>query len=161
MIGDLMVVAQDGKPFAPGVAPVAIQQGAYVGKLIARRVAGHAAPGPFRYRDKGNLATIGRSFAIADLGWLKLSGWLAWLLWLTVHLYYLTNLWNRVQVFATWAWAYLTDQRSVRVLSPARIRRAAGPSAKTVGSATVPWPHEPGARTRRTQRMTPVGDGSS
>ena len=87
VIGDLMVVEQDGKPFAPGVAPVAIQQGAYVGTLIARRVAGQAAPGPFRYWNKGNLATIGRSFAIADLGSLKLSGRLAWLLWLLVHLY--------------------------------------------------------------------------
>ena len=123
-VGDLMVVEQDGKPFAPGLAPVAIQQGTYVGKLIARRVVGHTEPGPFRYRDKGNLATIGRSFAIADLGWLKLSGLVAWLLWLTVHLYYLANLWDRIQVFATWAWAYVTYQRAVRVLSPVSLQRA-------------------------------------
>src|SRR5919199_1708433 len=123
-VGDLMVVEQDGKPFAPGVAPVAIQQGTYVGKLIARRVVGHTVPGPFRYRDKGSLATIGRSFAIADLGRLKLSGLVAWLLWLTVHLYYLANLWDRIQVFATWAWAYVTYQRAVRVLSPVSLERA-------------------------------------
>ena len=151
VIGDLMVMDQDGKPFAPGVASVAIQQGAYVGKLIARRVAGHAARGPFRYRNKGNLATIGRSFAIADLGRLKLSGLPAWLLWLMVHLYYLATLWDRVQVFATWAWAYVTYQRSVRLLSPASIRRTEGPSK----------PVHRDALCATSQRVTPVGEGSS
>jgi NADH dehydrogenase len=95
-----------------------MQQGAYVGKRIAQQVEGQLDAGPFRYWDKGNLATIGRSYAIADLGWFKFSGLLAWLLWGAVHLVYLTNLWNRVQVFATWVWAYLTFQRSVRVLTP-------------------------------------------
>jgi NADH:ubiquinone reductase (H+-translocating) len=118
VVGDLMVMERDGQPFSPGLAPIAMQQGTYVGELIARRVKGQADAGSFRYRDKGNLATIGRSFAIADLGWLKFSGLLAWLLWGAVHLVYLTNLWNRVQVFATWVWAYLTYQRTVRVLTP-------------------------------------------
>ncbi|MDQ3905805.1 MAG: NAD(P)/FAD-dependent oxidoreductase [Actinomycetota bacterium] len=118
VIGDLMVLEQDGNLFSPGLAPVAMQQGAYVGMRIARQLARQANTGPFVYRDKGNLATIGRGFAIADLGRLRFSGLLAWLLWGGVHLVYLTNLWNRVQVFATWLWAYMTFQRSVRVLTP-------------------------------------------
>jgi hypothetical protein len=113
-----MVMGRDGQAFSPGLAPIAMQQGAYVGKRIAQQVEGQADAGPFRYWDKGNLATIGRSFAIADLGWFEFSGLLAWLLWGAVHLVYLTDLWNRVQVFATWVWAYLTFQRTVRVLSP-------------------------------------------
>jgi len=118
LVGDLMVLEQQGRPFSPGLAPVAIQQGAYVGKRIAQQVAGQGDTKPFAYRNKGNLATIGRAFAIADLGWLKFSGLLAWLLWGGVHLVYLTNLWNRVQVFATWLWAYMTYDRAVRVLTP-------------------------------------------
>jgi NADH dehydrogenase len=118
VVGDLMVLEQDGQPFSPGLAPVAIQQGAYVGRRIGQQVAGQPDIGPFVYRNKGNLATVGRAFAIADLGWLRFSGLLAWLLWGGVHLVYLTNLWNRVQVFATWLWAYLTFQRTVRVLTP-------------------------------------------
>ena len=138
VIGDLMVVEQAGQPFSPGLAPVAMQQGTYVGQLIARRVTGQAAPRPFHYRNKGNLATIGRSFAIADLGWLRLSGGLGWLLWLTVHLYYLTNLWDRIQVFATWAWAYVTYERSVRVLSPVSLERAGRAALKQPGPVTGP-----------------------
>jgi NADH dehydrogenase len=118
VVGDLMVLEQQGQPFSPGLAPIAMQQGAYVGKRIAQRVAGRPDNGPFVYRNKGNLATVGRAFAIADLGWFKFSGLLAWLLWGGVHLVYLTNLWNRVQVFATWLWAYVTYQRTVRVLTP-------------------------------------------
>ncbi|HEU5099069.1 MAG TPA: NAD(P)/FAD-dependent oxidoreductase [Roseiflexaceae bacterium] len=118
VVGDLMVMERDGQAFSPGLAPIAMQQGTYVGKRIARQVEGQADAGPFRYWDKGNLATIGRSFAVADLGWFKFSGLLAWLLWGGVHLVYLTDLWSRVQVFATWVWAYLTFQRTVRVLAP-------------------------------------------
>src|SRR6185437_6333576 len=119
VIGDLMVIDQNGKSFSPGLAPVAVQQGQYVGRLIARRVSAESEPGPFRYRDKGSLATIGRAFAIADFGGrLKFSGRLAWVLWSTVHLLYLTSLWNRIQVFATWIWAYFTYQRGVRILTP-------------------------------------------
>jgi NADH dehydrogenase len=118
VVGDLMVMERDGEAFSPGLAPVAMQQGTYVGKRIAQRVEGKLDAAPFRYWDKGNLATIGRAFAIADLGWFKFSGLLAWLLWGAVHLVYLTNLWNRVQVFATWLWAYLTYQRTARVLTP-------------------------------------------
>jgi NADH dehydrogenase len=118
VVGDLMVMERDGQAFSPGLAPIAMQQGTYVGKRIAQQAGGQPDAGPFRYWDKGNLATIGRSFAIADLGRFKFSGLLAWLLWGAVHLVYLTDLWNRIQVFATWVWAYLTYQRTVRVLTP-------------------------------------------
>jgi NADH dehydrogenase len=118
VVGDLMVLERDGQSFSPGLAPVAIQQGTYVGQRIAQEVAGQPDRRPFVYLNKGNLATIGRAFAIADLGWVRLSGLLGWLLWSGVHLVYLTKLWNRVQVFATWIWAYLTYERTVRVLTP-------------------------------------------
>ena len=119
VIGDLMVIEHNGKSFSPGLAPVAVQQGQYVGSLITRRVSGESDPDPFRYRDKGSLATIGRAFAVADFGGkLKFSGWFAWVLWSTVHIFYLASLWNRIQVFATWIWAYFTYQRGVRILTP-------------------------------------------
>lgn len=118
VVGDLMVMERDGKPYAPGLAPVAIQQGIYAGKRIARAVAGQPDDAPFVYRDKGNLATVGRAFAIAQLGRYTFSGFFAWLLWGGVHLLYLTNLWNRFQVFVTWLWAYVTNARTVRVLTP-------------------------------------------
>jgi NADH:ubiquinone reductase (H+-translocating) len=118
VVGDLMALEHHGQPFSPGLAPVAIQQGAYVGKRIAQQVAGQEVSGPFVYCNKGNLATVGRAFAIADLGWIRFSGLPGWLLWCGVHLVYLTKMWNRVQVFATWIWSYLTYDRAVRVLTP-------------------------------------------
>jgi NADH dehydrogenase len=118
VIGDLMVLQQDGQPFSPGLAPVAMQQGAYVGRLIAQRLAGEEERESFHYRDKGALATVGRAFAIADFGRLKVAGFLAWMLWWGVHVFYLASLWNRFQVLATWFWAYMTYQRSVRILTP-------------------------------------------
>jgi NADH:quinone reductase (non-electrogenic) len=118
VVGDLMVLEHHGQPFSPGLAPVAIQQGAYVGKRIAQQAAGQPDTKPFVYRNKGNLATVGRAYAIADLGWIRFSGLPAWLLWGGVHLVYLTKMWNRVQVFATWLWAYVTYDRAVRVLTP-------------------------------------------
>ncbi len=118
VIGDLMVLERDGQLFSPGLATVAIQQGIYVGSLIACCINGQKDPPPFRYRDKGRLATIGRSFAVADFGRLRMAGFFAWLLWWTVHVMYLAGLWNRLQVLSTWIWAYLTYQRSVRILTP-------------------------------------------
>ena len=118
VVGDLAVMEQHGKPFAPGLAPVAMQQGRYVGELIARRVSGRKSQGPFRYRDRGKLATVGRGFAIAEFGRLRISGRLGWLLWSTAHILYLAGLWNRLQVFLTWVWAYITYQRSVRIIAP-------------------------------------------
>lgn len=117
VIGDTMTLEQDGKPL-PGVAQVAIQQGKYIGKVVQNLVTRRPALPPFRYWDKGNLATIGRSFAIADLGKIKLAGFFAWVLWLFIHILYLIGFRNRILVLTQWAWAYLTFQRGVRVLNP-------------------------------------------
>jgi NADH:ubiquinone reductase (H+-translocating) len=117
VIGDTAhLPGPDGKPL-PGVAPVAKQQGKYVAKLIAARVAGAREPGPFRYRNLGNLATIGRRAAVADFGWIRVSGRLAWLLWGLVHIYFLIGFRNRMAVILDWLWAYLTFQRGARLIT--------------------------------------------
>jgi NADH dehydrogenase len=103
-------------PTLPGVAPVAIQEGKYVAKLIRRRLAGRADV-PFVYRDKGSMATIGRASAVADLGWLQLSGLIAWLAWLFIHLMYLVQFQSRVLVLIQWAWNYVTRNRSARLIT--------------------------------------------
>jgi NADH dehydrogenase len=137
VVGDLMVVEEDGKPFSPGLAPVAMQQGAYVGRRIADIVAGKSGGGPFRYRNKGNLATVGRAFAIADLPRVRASGFAAWVLWGLVHVTYLATLWSRIQVLTTWLWGYLTYERAVRVLTPDGLRSVndaeTGPSSTARG----------------------------
>jgi NADH dehydrogenase len=117
VIGDTAAASQGGKPL-PGVAPVALQQGGYVASVIASRAKGTKAPTPpFHYVDKGNLATIGRSSAIAELGRLHLSGFIAWCAWLLVHIYYLIGFRNRVVVMIEWAWAYFTFQRGARLIT--------------------------------------------
>ncbi len=119
VLGDTAAVAgADGKPL-PGVAPVAKQQGAYVGRLIAAREAGKAKRPPFRYRNYGNLATIGRKVAVADFGGIKLGGRLAWLLWGVVHVLFLIGFRNRVAVLLDWLWAYVTFQRGSRLITGA------------------------------------------
>jgi NADH dehydrogenase len=115
VIGDLAYVEQDGKPL-PGVAPVAMQQGEYAAKLIRARLRGQTLP-PFRYRDKGSLAVIGRASAVAQIGPLHLSGLLAWLTWLFVHLMYLVEFSNRVMVFIQWGFLYLTFNRGARLIT--------------------------------------------
>jgi NADH dehydrogenase len=118
-IGDTALVAgPDGRPL-PGVAPVAKQQGRYVGRLIRRRLRGEAPPPPFRYRDAGNLATIGRKAAVVDFRWLRLTGFPAWVLWSIAHIYYLIGFRNRLSVALNWAWAYLTFQRGARLITGA------------------------------------------
>ena len=117
VIGDLAcVLDQTGKPL-PGVAPVAIQQGRYVARLIERRLAALPTP-PFQYKDKGNLATIGRAAAVADLGRWRFSGLAAWLAWLFVHLMYLVGFQNRLLVLIQWAFHYLTFNRRARLIAP-------------------------------------------
>ena len=116
VIGDLSNYShQTGQPL-PGVAQPAIQQGDYVAKLIRARLRGQKLP-PFHYFDKGNLATIGRGAAVADLNWLRLSGWPAWLIWVFVHLLYIIQFQNRVLVMLQWAWLYLTFSRSARLIT--------------------------------------------
>jgi len=105
-----------GKPL-PGVAPVAKQQGHYVGKLIGRRQKGMQRVQPFRYRDYGNLATIGRKAAVIDFGWIHLRGFIAWLIWTVAHIYFLIGFRNRAVVAMTWLWAYFTFQRGARLIT--------------------------------------------
>jgi NADH dehydrogenase len=117
-LGDMVRVrARDGSAITfPGVAPVAIQQGRYAAKAVRARLEGRAAP-PFRYRDKGNLATIGRAAAVADIKGIKLSGFLAWLTWLVVHLFYLVGFQNRVLVFIRWSISFATRGRGTRLIT--------------------------------------------
>jgi NADH dehydrogenase len=116
VIGDLAHVRhQSGQPL-PGVAPVAIQQGRYVADLIQRRLRGQTLP-PFRYRDYGNMATIGRAAAVADLGWIRFSGFFAWLAWLFIHLINLLLFHNKVLVFLQWTVNYFTRNRSARLIT--------------------------------------------
>jgi len=118
VLGDMVRVrGADGraKPL-PGVAPVAIQQGRYAAELIKRRITGGRWQ-PFRYHDKGNLATIGRRSAVADLGLIRLSGTLAWVVWLTVHLWYLSGFQNRLIVLIRWAVSFFTRGRGARIIN--------------------------------------------
>ena len=117
VIGDAAFVSgPKGEPL-PGLAPVAKQQGRYVGGLIARRSLGEPAPPPFHYRDQGALATIGRHSAIADLGWIRLTGPPAWVLWGVVHIFFLIGFRNRMAVFLNWIWAWLTYGRGARLIT--------------------------------------------
>ena len=117
VIGDTaLVLDKKGRPL-PGVAPVAKQQGKYVATVLKARVAGSAAPRPFRYRDFGNLATIGRSAAVIDFGVIKLTGRLAWFVWSVAHIYFLIGFRNRLVVAMEWLWSYLTFQRGARLIT--------------------------------------------
>jgi NADH dehydrogenase len=119
-IGD-MVRLHDG--VLPGVAPVAMQQGRYAAEVVQKRLSGEATP-PFRYHDKGNLATIGRAAAVADIRGLELSGFVAWVTWLVVHLWYLVGFQNRVLVIIRWSVSFVTHGRGARLITePSPYRR--------------------------------------
>jgi NADH dehydrogenase len=115
VIGDMAALEQDGA-WLPGVAPVALQAGLHTGRSIRRALEGKPLE-PFRYVDKGSLATVGRSAAIADFGRIKLSGFFAWIAWLTIHIFFLIGFRNRVFVFWQWMWAYLTFGRGARLIT--------------------------------------------
>ena len=117
-LGDMVRVrSRDGGVQAPlGVAPVAMQQGRYAAKLVRARLSGHRI-GPFRYRDKGNLATIGRARAVADLHAIRLSGFPAWATWLVVHLFYLVGFQNRLIVVIRWFISFVTRGRGARLIT--------------------------------------------
>ncbi len=116
VVGDTAcALDHSGEPL-PGVAPVAKQQGAYVARVIAMRMEGKSIP-PFRYRDFGSMATIGRKRAVAQLGRIKLSGFPAWLLWCAAHIYFLIGFRNRLAVTMNWAWHYVTFQRGTRLIT--------------------------------------------
>jgi NADH dehydrogenase len=119
-LGDMVRVrGEDGAPqVLPGVAPVAMQQGRYAAKVVGGRLRGRRSR-PFRYRDKGNLATIGRARAVADLHVIRLSGFPAWAAWLVVHLWYLIGFQNRLLVFIRWSFSFLTRGRGGRIIAKA------------------------------------------
>jgi NADH dehydrogenase FAD-containing subunit len=115
VVGDTASLDQNGKPL-PGVAQVAIQQGRFAGKLIHSRIIGGRTPGPFSYFDKGNMAVVGKGFAVLQSGKLHVSGILAWLAWAAVHLQFLATSSLRLGVFLQWVWTYLTNQRGSRLI---------------------------------------------
>jgi NADH:ubiquinone reductase (H+-translocating) len=122
--GDICALKQDGVPL-PGVAQVAKQEGAHAARNILRSIRGEPLQ-PFRYRDYGNMATIGRGSAVADIGPVKASGLFAWLIWLFIHIFWLIGFRNRVAVLSEWAWSYITFQRRVRLITGARGARVSG-----------------------------------
>ena len=129
VIGDTASAFRNGKPL-PGVAQVAIQQGRYVGRVIADLLEGKQPGRPFAYFDKGNMAVIGKNFALLESGRLQMSGFLTWLVWAFIHIMSLPQLQNRLRVQIQWLWSYLTGQRSSRLISEA-------PSAQVVSAQPV------------------------
>jgi NADH:ubiquinone reductase (H+-translocating) len=114
--GDLAAFTHQGGQQLPGVAQVAKQQGRHAARNVMRRIAQQATES-FRYRDPGNMATVGRAHAVADFGWARVSGFLGWLLWIFVHLMFLVGFRNRLSVLLEWGTSYLTYQRSVRLIT--------------------------------------------
>jgi NADH dehydrogenase len=120
VLGDMVRVRSADGSFVtyPGVAPAAMQEGRYAAKVVRARLESSDSP-PFHYHDKGNLATIGRGAAVADVGPLKLSGFLAWVTWLVVHLWYLVGFENRIIVFTRWGFSFVTHGRGARLIADA------------------------------------------
>ncbi|MGN6183578.1 MAG: NAD(P)/FAD-dependent oxidoreductase [Thermoanaerobaculia bacterium] len=118
VVGDLAHVEKEDGSLVPAVAPAAIQEGLHAAKNIRRAIAGKELL-PFRYWDKGSLATIGRAAAVADFGPFKFGGFLAWMAWLVVHIFFLIGFRNRFLVISQWAWAYLTYERGARLITTA------------------------------------------
>ena len=118
MIGDTAAAVDAQGCLLPGLAPVAKQQGTFVANCIAMRLAGRSTSA-FRYRNMGSVATIGRGHAVADFGWLRLSGITAWLLWGLVHIAFLIGFRNRIVVLLDWLWAYVTFKRGARLITNA------------------------------------------
>jgi len=117
VIGDAAAVRDEKGAMAPGVAPAAKQMGRYVGRVIAARVDDTPSPRPFRYRSLGELATIGRRAAVVNFGYLRLKGFVGWLFWSLVHIYFLIGVKNRFIVAFTWLWDYLTFHRGARLIT--------------------------------------------
>lgn len=117
VVGDTAFAKDADGRIVPGIAPAAKQQGIYAARTIAALVEGRPAPAPFRYRHLGSMATIGRKSAVADFGWLRLSGFPAWILWGLAHVYFLIGFRSRVVVALNWIWAYVTFQRGARLIT--------------------------------------------
>jgi NADH dehydrogenase len=116
VIGDLAALKQASGAPVPGVAPAAIQEGKHAARNLVRTLEGLPRL-PFHYKDKGSLATIGRAAAVADFGWIKLSGFLAWVAWLLIHILFLIGFRNRFIVLFSWAWSYFTYERGARLIT--------------------------------------------
>ena len=119
VVGDMCALQQDGHPL-PGVAQVAMQEGAHAAKNVEHAIRGERLE-PFRYHDYGNAATIGRGSAVIDLGRVRLSGFIGWLFWIFLHIFWLIGFRNRIAVMTEWAWAYVTFQRRVRLITGERL----------------------------------------
>jgi len=116
VIGDMAeCLGPDGNPL-PGIAPVAMQQGHYAAKRIVQQLEGRTLP-PFRYRHRGDMATIGRAAAVANFGWIRFHGFFAWLAWLFIHLLYIVEFEDRLLVLTQWAWNYFTRNRGARLIT--------------------------------------------
>ena len=123
VIGDTATVTDAKGRLVPGIAPAAKQMGKYVAKLIAARIAGRPAPPPFRYMHLGELATIGRRAAVVKFGRLQLKGFIGWLFWAAVHIYFLIGVRNRFIVAFSWLWTYVTFQRGARLITEQESRK--------------------------------------
>ena len=158
VVGDAAcAIGSDGNPL-PGVAPVAKQQGQYVAKLLIARAQGRTLP-PFRYRDFGSLATIGRKRAVAQLGVFRISGFVAWVLWSVAHIYFLIGFRNRLAVALHWLWNYITFQRGTRLITGISGSRIEDVPAETM--ATRPNPGDNGHPDQEASRVTVSAEARS
>ena len=146
VIGDLAAAKDEQGKMLPGVAPVAIQQGRYVAKIIRREItqakAGAGARPAFHYWNKGSLATIGRAAAVADFGKIHISGFMAWLSWLFVHIWFLIGFRNRLLVFIQWAWSYFTYERGARLITGSTYLPGWGDSSSAPATVAATAPQE-------------------
>ena len=147
VIGDAASFVPEGQSHPlPGVSPVAMQQARFVAKLIADRVDGITGAATFHYFDKGLMATIGRSRAVAQTGKLRLRGLLAWLVWLFVHIWYLVGFRNRFIVLFNWAWNYITYKRGARLITGGHASQQASALAGRARPSSAPeTPPTPGS----------------
>jgi NADH:ubiquinone reductase (H+-translocating) len=129
VVGDAASVMQVEHP-VPGVAQAAIQEGRYVGRLIAKELKGRKIKRPFRYFDKGNMAVVGKNYAVLERRWLRTSGFLTWLVWAFVHILSLPQLQNRLRAQRQWVWSYFTGQRSSRLIPEQPRLAAPGPTVE-------------------------------
>ena len=155
-LGDMVrVLGEDGEPQQLlGVAPVAMQEGRYAAQVVKTRLRGEQ-PKPFRYRDKGNVATIGRARAVADIKGLRVSGFPAWVLWLLIHIFYLIGFQNRLLVLIRWSFSFFTRGRGGRVIEEFGQDRVGSPAWEPTGrsspeSSTRPSPRETATSSRST-----------
>ncbi len=140
-VGDTVsVTTAAGKP-VPGIGDAAKQGGRHAAKVIEARLRGDTSPLPFRYRHLGDIATIGRSRALIDFGWIQLTGWVGWWIWGLAHIYFLIGLKNRIFIALNWLWIYLTGYRSARLITQDTPSAASAPPASgraTAGTADRP-----------------------